>query len=411
MGESPPLLWALPFLLMISAMAVLPQVFPRWWERNLNKFLISLILATPVSIYTLGKDPYVLRETSAEFLSFIVLLASLYVVTGGILLTGDLRATPQTNAAFLAGGALLASLIGTTGASLLMLRPLLQTNQERVHRSHTVIFFIFIVSNIGGCLTPLGDPPLFLGYLEGVPFPWTLRLFPEWLSVLGVLLAVYFAWDTILFRREPIAALERDKLLVEPLRLAGGYNFLLLLAILLSVAFLRAPAREAVLLTAVALCLRLTPAAIRRANRFTYHPIIEVAVLFLGIFLTMGPALDILRHHAHDLGVHQPWQFFWATGGLSSFLDNAPTYLVFLNLARGLSLPNEVAGMSDAVLRAISLGAVFMGANTYIGNAPNLMVRSVAEEGGVKMPSFFGYMGYSLPVLIPTFVGVTLLFL
>lgn len=403
--------WAVPFLLMVLATATLPLVWPRWWEHNLNKFWVSLALGASVSAYYLSHNPHVVLAVAEEFLSFILLLASLYIVTGGILLTGDLRATPQTNTAFLAVGTLLASLIGTTGASLLMLRPLLQTNQERVHRSHTVIFFIFLVSNIGGCLTPLGDPPLFMGYLEGVPFRWTLGLFPAWLFVGGVLLAVYFVWDTVMFSREPIAALERDKLMIKPLRLAGSHNFGWLLAILLAVAFLKAPIREAVLVAVVAISLRLTPRELHRANKFSYAPIIEVAILFFGIFMTMNPALDLLRIHAGQFGIREPWHFFWATGGLSSFLDNAPTYLAFFNLARGLSLPDEVAGMSEAALRAISLGAVFMGANTYIGNAPNLMVRAVAEESKVKMPGFFGYMGYSLAVLIPIFVVVTVMFL
>ncbi len=307
-------------------------------------------------------------------------------------------------------GAVLASLIGTTGASLLLIRPILKTNRERLHKVHTVVFFIFLVANIGGSLTPLGDPPLFMGYLEGVPFHWTFRLAPEWLAVSAILLLIYFVWDSVMFTREPIAALERDKLLAEPLRLAGTPNVALLVAIILSVVFLRAPAREALMLAAAALSVWITPRELRRANAFTAHPIIEVGVLFFGIFLTMIPALDILRARGGALGIRHPWQFFWASGGLSSFLDNTPTYLVFLNLARGLSLPNEVAGVSHAVLRAISLGSVFMGANTYIGNAPNFMVKSVAEERGVKMPSFFGYMGYSAGVLLPVFLGVTFLF-
>ncbi len=411
LGHSLSLAWVLPFVLMLLAIAILPLSIRHWWERNLNKFWVSVILGAPVLVYYLQQSPHSLLETGFEFTSFIILLTSLYVISGGILLTGDLRATPQTNTAFLAAGTILASLIGTTGASLLLIRPLLKTNRERLHKTHTVIFFIFLVSNIGGSLTPLGDPPLFMGYLEGVPFHWTFRLAPEWLSVSAFLLLLYFIWDTVKFTREPIAALERDKLLVQPLRLAGGYNFLLLLTIILSVAFLREPAREAVMVAMMALSLWITPRELRKANEFTYDPIIEVAVLFFGIFLTMIPTLDILRARGDELGIREPWEFFWATGSLSSFLDNTPTYLVFLNLARSLSLPNEVAGVSHTVLQAISLGAVFMGANTYIGNAPNFMVKSVAEERGVKMPSFFGYMLYSIGILIPVFMGITLLFL
>ncbi|HEV8132371.1 MAG TPA: sodium:proton antiporter [Acidobacteriota bacterium] len=405
------MLWAIPFTLMLLSIAVFPLALPGWWERNLNKFWIALVLGMPVLIYYLKRNPPVIFSTGEEFISFIILLASLYIVAGGILLTGDLQATPQTNVAMLAMGTMLASLIGTTGASLLMIRAVLKTNSERVHRVHTIVFFIFLVSNIGGALTPLGDPPLFVGYLEGVPFHWTLRLFPEWAAVSAGLLLLYFIWDTVMYSREPIAALELDRLRVQPLRLAGKYNFLFLLAIVLSVVFLKRPIRETAMVVTSALSLIVTPRELRQAHRFTYYPIIEVTVLFFGIFLTMIPALEIVRARAGYLGIREPWHFFWVSGGVSSFLDNTPTYLMFLNLARGLAMPREVAGVSHSVLRAISLGAVFMGANTYIGNAPNFMVRSVAEESGLKMPSFFGYMLYSAAVLIPIFVAVTLVFL
>lgn len=395
---------------MLASIAVFPLVLSHWWEVHWNKLVLSLLLGAPVFFFYLQKSPHTLLETLLEFLSFIILLASLYVVAGGILLTGDLRATPQTNTAFLAVGTVLASLIGTTGASLLMIRPVLQTNAERTRKVHTVIFFIFLVSNIGGCLTPIGDPPLFVGYLEGVPFVWTLGLWEEWLGTAILLLLVYFIWDSVMFSREPTAALMRDKLRIKPLRLMGLHNVLFLLAVILSVAFLHAPYRELAMLAAAGLCLRTTPPEIRRANKFTYYPIVEVLVVFFGIFLTMIPALDILRARAADLGISQPWHFFWIAGSLSSFLDNTPTYLVFLNVARGLNMPNEVAGVTEAVLRAISLGSVFMGANTYIGNAPNFMVRTVASESGLKMPSFFGYMLYSIGVLIPIFVALTFVF-
>ena len=402
--------WVLPFALMLLAIAILPLAVPRWWESNRHKLWVSLLLGAPVLVLYLGRGPCAVLSTGLEFTSFMVLLGSLYVVSGGVFLAGDLRATPQTNTLFLAVGTVLASLIGTTGASLFLIRPVLRTNRERLHKSHTVVFFIFLVSNIGGSLTPLGDPPLFMGYLEGVPFRWTLRLAPAWLTVSGAVLLIYFIWDSVMFTREPLAALERDKLLVQPLRFAGRLNLALLLAIILSVALLQAPVREAVMIAAAALSLWITPGELRRANEFSVGPIVEVGVVFFGIFLTMIPALDILRARGGALGIRHPWQFFWASGGLSSFLDNTPTYLVFLNLARGLSLPNEVAGVSHAVLRAISLGSVFMGANTYIGNAPNFMVKSVAEARGVRMPSFFGYMLYSAGVLIPVFLGVTFLF-
>jgi Na+/H+ antiporter NhaD/arsenite permease-like protein len=338
------------------------------------------------------------------------LLAGLYVISGGVLLRGDLRATPLTNTGFLAVGAALASLVGTTGASMLLIRPVLQTNRERTRVRHTVVAFIFIVSNIGGMLTPLGDPPLFLGYLQGVPFAWTFRLWPQWLSMTVVLLAIYYVWDTLHYRREPASALRRDQLEREPLRLFGAMNAVWLLGVVAAVAFLRAPVRELAIAALAGLSLWRTPREIRRANGFTAYPITEVAVLFMGIFVTMIPALEILRSRGGELGVQEPWQFFWATGALSSFLDNAPTYLTFLALAQGLGLANEVVGVPHAVLAAISVGAVAMGANTYIGNAPNFMVKAIAEEAGVRMPSFFGYVVYSAAILLPVFVAVTLVF-
>jgi Na+/H+ antiporter NhaD/arsenite permease-like protein len=304
----------------------------------------------------------------------------------------------------------MASFVGTTGASMLLIRALLQTNKERTRVTHTVVFFIFTVSNIGGMLTPLGDPPLFLGYLQGVPFTWTFRLWPHWLAMTAAVLLVYFAWDTAQYAREPTAALRRDRRRIEPLRLRGAVNAVWLAGVVLAVAFLTAPFREVVIVALAGLSLWTTSAHIRRANGFTTYPIVEVAVLFFGIFLTMIPALELLRVRGGELGVRQPWQFFWATGALSSFLDNAPTYLTFLALGQGLRLGDDVVGVPHAILAAISVGAVAMGANTYIGNAPNFMVKSIAEEAGVRMPSFFGYMLYSGLVLIPLFVGITILF-
>jgi Na+/H+ antiporter NhaD/arsenite permease-like protein len=345
-----------------------------------------------------------------EYVAFIVLLGGLYAISSGIRLTGDLEATPRINTAFLAIGAVLASFIGTTGASMLLIRPLLQTNRERRHVTHTVIFFIFVVSNMGGMLTPLGDPPLFLGYLQGVPFTWTFRLWPHWLFLTGILLVVYFVWDTRKYAHEPSAALARDRAQLEPLRVRGARNALGLAVVVLAVAFLHAPWRELVIVAVAGLSLVFTPAAIRRDNGVTASPMIEVAVLFFGIFLTMIPALELLRVRGGELGVREPWQFFWATGVLSSFLDNAPTYLTFLALAQGLRMPGEVVGVTHLVLAAISVGAVAMGANSYIGNAPNFMVKAIAEEAKVPMPSFFGYMLYSVGILVPLFVVSTLLF-
>jgi Na+/H+ antiporter NhaD/arsenite permease-like protein len=395
---------------MLLAIAVLPLGAPRFWESNLRKLVVSAVLGAPVLALYLSAQPESLLDTSGEYASFIVLLGGLFVISSGIHLEGDLPATPRTNAAFLGLGAILASFLGTTGASMLLIRPLLQTNQERKRVAHTVVFFIFLVSNIGGCLTPLGDPPLFLGFLEGVPFAWTFRLLPHWLFATACVLAVYVLWDRRAYAAESRADVRRDLGTVQPLRVAGRGNAFLLVGVLAAVALLRAPWREAAIIGLSALSYAGTDAAVRKANRFSFRPILEVAALFAGIFVTMLPALDILRAKGAGLGVRTPCQFFWATGMLSSFLDNAPTYLTFLALAQGLNLPSDVAGVPNPILAAVSVGAVFMGANTYIGNGPNFMVRSIAEERGVRMPSFGGYMLYSGAVLIPIFLLVTVVF-
>jgi Na+/H+ antiporter NhaD/arsenite permease-like protein len=407
---APPLWTVLPFVLMLLAIAVCPLAVPHWWEANRNKLIVSAVLGAPIVILYLMRRPAALLATAEEYVSFVTLLAGLYVIAGGILLQGDLDATPTTNTLFLAAGSIIASFIGTTGASMLLIRPLLQTNRERRHVRHTVLFFVFLVSNIGGMLTPLGDPPLFLGYLQGVPFAWTFRLWPHWLFMASMLLLAYFVWDTRAYAAETAAARRRDRADIEPLRIRGGLNALGLALVVLAVALLRAPWREVVIIAVAVVSFRLTPRSIRRANNFTAYPMVEVAVLFLGIFVTMIPALDLLRARGGELGVREPWQFFWATGVLSSFLDNAPTYLTFLALAQGLALVDEVVGVPHAILTAISVGAVAMGANTYIGNAPNFMVKAIAEEAKVAMPSFFGYMLYSGGILLPLFVLVTVLF-
>jgi Na+/H+ antiporter NhaD/arsenite permease-like protein len=286
----------------------------------------------------------------------------------------------------------------------------LSTNSERKHVVHTVVFFIFLVSNIGGCLTPLGDPPLFLGYLQGVPFTWTLRLTPAWLATNAVLLLIYYMWDARAHSREPLTRIKKDRSAIRPLRIRGMENLLLLAGIVASAAMLDAPWRELAMIVLALVSLARTTKSVREANHFSFHPILEVAAVFAGIFATMIPALDLLRASGGELGVREPWQFFWATGALSSFLDNAPTYLTFLALAQGQGLPPEVVGIPHEILVAISLGAVFMGANTYIGNGPNFMVRSIAESRGVRMPSFGGYMLYSGGILLPVFLLVTLVF-
>jgi len=407
---APPVYTLAPFVAMLLAIALCPLWVPRWWESNGNKMVVSAVLGLPILVLYLYRRPGALGAMAEEYVSFLVMLAGLYVISGGILLRGDLEATPLTNVAFLALASALASLIGTTGASMLLIRPLLQTNRERTHVRHTVVFFIFLASNIGGMLTPLGDPPLFLGYLQGVPFTWTFRLLAPWGLQVALLLALYFVWETRQYTREPSAALRRDRSQIEPLRLSGSLNIPALGLVVLAVACLTAPWRETAIVALAALSLWRTPRAIRRANGFTAYPIVEVAVLFFGIFLTMIPALELLRLRGGELGVREPWHFFWASGLLSSFLDNAPTYLVFLALGQSLGLAREVVGVPHAILAAISVGAVSMGANSYIGNAPNFMVKSIAEEHGVQMPSFFGYMLYSGGILLPLFVLVTLVF-
>jgi Na+/H+ antiporter NhaD/arsenite permease-like protein len=400
----------LPFVAMLLAIALCPLWTPHWWESNRNKLVVACALALPVVGFYAARRPHALLETAEEYLSFILLLTALYVIAGGIRLSGDLEATPLVNTAFLAAGSLLASFLGTTGAAMLLIRPVLQTNRQRTHITHTVVFFTVLVANVGGLLTPLGDPPLFLGYLQGVPFTWTFRLLPHWLFAVSVLLLVYFVWDSVVYGWEPARVVARDEAERRPLRLEGTLNFVWLAGVVLGVAFLRAPWREALILALIGLSLWQTPREVHRANEFTPHPMVEVAVLFAGIFFTMIPALEILRSRGSELGVREPWQFFWATGSLSSFLDNAPTYLVFLNLAQGLGMHDEVVGVPHSILAAISVGAVFMGANTYIGNAPNFMVKAIAEATRVRMPSFFGYMLYSGGILLPLFVAVTWLF-
>ena len=410
MPASLPLYAVAPFVATLLTIAVCPLWIPHWWESNRNKLMVSCVLGLPVVGLYLVRQPHALLETGGEYVSFMLLLTALYVIAGGIRLTGDLRATPLVNTAFLATGSVLASFLGTTGAAMLLIRPVLQTNRERTRLTHTVVFFIFLVANIGGLLTPLGDPPLFLGYLEGVPFTWPLRLLPQWLFTVLVLLLVYFVWDSVEYGREPASALAQDIVQREPLRIEGALNFVGLAGVLLTVAVVHAPRREMLIAALGALSLWRTPRRIHQANGFSPHPMIEVAVLFFGIFVTMIPALELLRVRGGDLGVRAPWQFFWATGLLSSFLDNAPTYMTFLALGQGMQLAEEVVGVPHTILAAISVGAVFMGANTYIGNAPNFMVKAIAEANRVRMPSFFGYMLYSGGVLLPVFALVTWIF-
>jgi len=417
-----------PFVGLLLSIAILPLVTPHFWEHNRNKGIVAALFSAPVVIYLLAgfgeRGAHELALKGEEYTAFILLLASLYVITGGIYVRGSLSGTPLVNTVVIAIGTVLASVIGTTGASVLLIRPLLAANASRQRTTHIVVFFIFSVSNCGGLLTPLGDPPLFLGFLKGVPFEWTLALWKEWLLVNGSLLAIFNIWDQIVFAREererPGAQLEEVQRHA-PLGIDGLHNFGFLAGI---VAVIYASGRgfgtggaawpfgvqEGLMLALAAASYAATDKRIRRNNQFGFAPINEVALLFAGIFVTMAPALLLLNANAQSFGLRSPAQFFWATGILSSFLDNAPTYLTFLALAQGLGFPADVVGVSHETLVAISLGAVFMGANTYIGNGPNFMVKAIAEERGVPMPSFFGYMLYSGAVLIPLFVVVTLVF-
>jgi len=349
-----------------------------------------------------------------EYFSFIILLASLFIISGGIFLSGDIEATPRNNTLLLALGGIIANIFGTTGASMLLIRPLLRTNSERRFIAHIPIFFIFVVANIGGLLTPIGDPPLFMGYLRGVPFFWTLRLFPHWLFMMTIILIVFYLIDLHFWKRESPKAIRRDEEMIQPLALHGRINVIFIIGVILSVIVLKTPVREGMMIGLSILSLIFTPEKIRERNEFNYAPIIEVAVLFAGIFITMVPALLILEARGAAFGVRLPWHFFWTAGGLSSFLDNTPTYLTFLSLAQGVAhtagLPQEIIGVPVKYLEAISVGAVFMGANTYIGNGPNFMVKVICEHQKVKMPSFFGYMLWSCGILVPLFIIVTFIF-
>ncbi len=430
-----PFLSVIPFILMLLAIAILPLTAEEWWEDNKNKLIVSGVLGIPMLIYlySAGMSHEIKHTLIFDYIPFIILLWALFYISGGIVLRGDLEASPKNNTLFLLTGSVLASIIGTTGASMLLIRPLLKTNSERTKVVHTVVFFIFVVSNIGGSLTPIGDPPLFLGYLKGVPFDWTFRFIKEWAFAIGILLLLYFLLDTYYYKKEPQKRILEDEADIAPLSMVGGINFLWLIGVILSVAFINAnyiPAiktnpylgflREAVMALMVIGSMKTTPKKYREENQFTMHPIQEVAYLFIGIFITMIPALFLLEHHGGELGIHEPWQLFWSTGMFSSFLDNAPTYLTFFSLTDGLLQSMGIAKaevlhnmlyIHPKYLEAISIGAVFMGANTYIGNAPNFMVKSIAEHQKVKMPSFFGYMAYSGLILIPLFILITFVFL
>lgn len=423
-------LWSiLPFIFMLASIAVFPLFWNHFWEKNKNKLIVAIIFSIPTIIYLLVVNlEESLTETMVfDYLPFIILLGSLFTITGGIFLTGDIKAKPRTNTLFIIIGAVLASFMGTTGAAMLLIRPVIQTNKERMYKVHTILFFIGIVANCGGLLTPLGDPPLFMMYLRGAPFTWFFNLFIEWLVTNGILVIVYFLVDSYFYKKEPPSAIMSDETQIRPIKIEGKLNFIWLAGVVLAVAFLNSQyldfihsneyykfIREAVIILMASLSILFTPHITRVSNNFTWEPIKEVAYLFFGIFITMVPCLLYLELNAKNLGVVSENQFYYYTGLLSSFLDNTPTAVTFHSLALGLgkSTGSIVAGIPEELLRAICMGAVFFGSMTYIGNGPNFMVKAVAEENNIKMPYFFAYMyKFSLIVLLPVFILVQLLIL
>ncbi|MEI6083098.1 MAG: sodium:proton antiporter [Verrucomicrobiota bacterium] len=421
-----------PFALLLLAIALMPFVAKHWWEHNYQK--VSVGLGLIVVLYYLGVLHNAARmgTTAVEYCGFIALIGSLFVIAGGIHINMTGRSTPAVNTGLLALGAILANLIGTTGASMLLIRPFLRINKYRV-APYQVVLFIFIVSNTGGALTPIGDPPLFLGYLKGVPFFWLLtkpNVMFAWLLTVGLLLAIFFVMDTLNFRRHP----PEKKTTKDRVELEGSHNFIWLFAIIGLVLvqkaeWLAAYNQHTVTLVIAGLMVAVAALSYKFANKdalkeneFSFGPVKEVGFLFIGIFATMVPALDLLEKHAADLGITTVRQFYWCSGALSSVLDNAPTYLNFLTAAFGLQhesleVPANVTHFLNhpelaQYIVAVSLGSVFFGAMTYIGNGPNFMVKSIAESAGVKCPSFFGYVAkYSLPILLPIFAVVAWLFL
>jgi Na+/H+ antiporter NhaD/arsenite permease-like protein len=411
--QDPLAIWTmLPFAVLVLAMAVLPVLLPKLWQRHWFQLLVVLACAAPVVTYLLihGRAPDVWHSAS-QYVTFIVTLAALFVAAGGVYAVGDFEATPWTNVRFLLVGSLLASLIGTTGASMLLLRPLLRTNSQRQHRAHIVPFFIVAVANAGGLLTPLGDPPLLVGFIAGVPFFWTLRLWPVWALYVGsAALGLYLA-DRRAYAREAPEDIARDRTEVKPLSVRGFRNVGWLLLVIGAI-FLPPVLRELGLLGIAAASYFGTPREIHRLNGFSLLPILEVGLLFFGLFACLVPIEIGLAALAPGLPLQKSWQLFWASGVLSAVLDNAPTYAAFAALARGLGGQHSdlVAGIRPLALAAISAGTVVMGATTYIGNGPNLMIKAIAERSGYVLPSFFRYALFALIVLSAGHVVMTLAF-
>jgi len=421
---------------MLLSIAILPLALPRFWGKNSNKLLFVLLVSVPTAIMLsrAGLGENLEHQMLYDYVPFITLLAALYVVTGGIHIHYSTTPRPTVNAAIMFIGYGLASIVGTTGAAMLLIRPLLEINRDRTYKVHTILFFIAMVANCGGVLTPLGDPPLFLLYLRGAEFSWFQTLFPQWVFVGSILLFVYVIIDTYIWKRKELMGVRprSENEADEPIKISfsGTVNLFYLSAILLSVAFInpsQIPAmaaddaawymrflREIVLCIIIVLSLLSTRKRVRKDNHFSWEPITEVAILFVGIFVTMTPALLFLNDNAASLGITSPSQFYFASGSLSSFLDNAPTAVAFHTVAKALPVAEGtqlVAGISNQLLTAIALGSVLFGAMTYIGNGPNFMVKAVAENDGVRMPSFFGYIfKFSLLILLPTYILMALVF-
>lgn len=423
--------WMLiPFVVQLLCIAILPLTrLEHWWEENTHKLYVSLLLGVPVGTWLCmnGMSHNLEHQMIYDYIPFILLLMALFVTTGGICIRGDFKATPLVNTSILGVGFLLASFMGTTGAAMLLIRLLIQTVSQRKYKTHTILFFIATVANCGGILTPLGDPPLFLLFQKGVPFDWFLNMTPEW-AVTGILLlGIFFIWDSILYKKESQEALAADEGEQVPMSITGTINILWLLCVIASTMFINStyiPAmgehdapfylkllREWAFILIIIASLVTTKKSVRQNNSFSWVPILEVACVFCGIFATMIPALMYLQQN--PLPVDEPWEFVYGTGVLSAFLDNAPTAMVFHAVASTLPpVANMVAGISEKLLEGISMGAVFFGAMTYIGNGPNFMVKSIAEQSGIRMPSFFGYMlKFSLIVLLPVYVIVQLIFI
>jgi Na+/H+ antiporter NhaD/arsenite permease-like protein len=399
----------LGFPALVLAIAIFPVAIPKYWEKRSFQMIVTLLCTLPVVGYELASartDQLIAGGRS--YLAFVITLGALFTAAGGVHLKGDIEATPRANLLFLSLGALLASLIGTTGASMLLIRPLLRTNRQREQRAHLVPFFILIVANVGGLLTPLGDPPLLVGYIEGVPFFWTLRLFPIWLLYVSSCLGAFYVLDRRAYARETKVAGVADRAELAPLALLGRRNLLFLLAIV-PAALLPAGFRELSLLAIAVASYFATPRAIHEANSFGFGPITELAILFAGLFLCLGPIEVTLAEAAPHFPLQSAWQLFWGAGILSSVLDNAPTYTAFAALARGLASHSSalVAGIDPIKLAAISAGSVVMGATTYVGNGPNLMVKAVAESERYAMPSFFRYSVFAFSTLLPAHLLIT----